>query len=44
MQPGDVYQTCAEISDFESDCGELHCVALEEGLHRFAEWFYTTLE
>ena len=44
MQPGDVYQTYADISDFESDFGELHCVALEEGLHRFAEWFYTTLE
>ena len=44
MQPGDVYQTYADISDFESDFGKLHCVALEEGLHRFAEWFYTTLE
>ena len=44
MQPGDVYQTYADISDFESDFGKLNCVALEEGLHRFAEWFYTTLE
>lgn len=44
MQAGDVYQTYADTSSFERDFGKLHCVTLEEGIHRFTKWFYTILK
>ena len=39
MQPGDVYETYADVSDLERDFGFAPDTPLEEGLKRFAEWF-----
>ncbi len=39
MQPGDVYQTYADISDLEKDFGFRPETSLEEGLEKFAEWY-----
>ena len=39
MQPGDVYQTYADVSDLERDFGFKPCTTIEEGLGKFAEWF-----
>ena len=39
MQPGDVYQTYADVSDLEEDFGFKPCTGIEEGLGKFAEWF-----
>ncbi|MBQ7249228.1 MAG: NAD-dependent epimerase/dehydratase family protein, partial [Deltaproteobacteria bacterium] len=39
MQPGDVYQTYADVSALERDFGFHPNTSLEEGLSRFAEWF-----
>lgn len=39
MQPGDVYQTYADVSDLERDFGFRPDTPLEEGLARFVEWF-----
>ena len=39
MQPGDVYQTYADISKLEADFGFRPNTPLEVGLTRFAEWF-----
>ena len=39
MQPGDVYQTYADVSDLEKDFGFKPCTTIEEGLGKFAEWF-----
>ena len=39
MQPGDVFQTCADAADLERDYGFRPRVGLREGLRRFAEWF-----
>jgi len=38
MQPGDVYQTYADISEFEKDFGKLPCTELKDGIKKFAEW------
>ena len=39
MQPGDVYQTYADISDLERDFGFKPSTSLEEGLDKFAKWY-----
>ena len=39
MQAGDVYQTCADISDLERDTGFKPSTSLREGLKRFVEWY-----
>lgn len=39
MQPGDVYQTFAEVDDLVKDFGFKPCTSLEEGLRRFTEWY-----
>ena len=39
MQPGDVYQTYADVSELMKDYGFKPDTSLETGLARFAEWF-----
>ncbi len=39
MQPGDVYETYADVSDLERDYGFKPSTTIEEGLSRFAKWF-----
>ncbi len=39
MQPGDVYQTFADVSDLEKDFGFKPETTLEEGLSKFASWY-----
>lgn len=39
MQPGDVYQTYADIKDLVEDFDYKPSVGIEEGLKRFAEWY-----
>ncbi len=39
MQPGDVYETFADISETARDYGYAPQVTLEEGLRHFSEWF-----
>ncbi|PWM79674.1 MAG: NAD-dependent epimerase [Phascolarctobacterium sp.] len=39
MQPGDVYQTFADISDIENDFGFKPETSIEEGLKNFADWY-----
>lgn len=39
MQPGDVYQTYADVSDLMRDFGFCPTTGIEEGLERFAKWF-----
>ena len=39
MQPGDVYQTYADVSDLIRDFDFKPSTSIEEGLGRFAEWF-----
>ena len=39
MQPGDVYQTYADVTDLERDFGFKPSTTLEEGLGKFAEWY-----
>lgn len=39
MQPGDVYQTYADISDLERDFGFKPRTSLDEGLELFAKWY-----
>lgn len=39
MQPGDVYQTYADISDLSKDFGFCPSTGIEEGLQKFADWF-----
>lgn len=39
MQPGDVYQTYADVSELEKDFGFKPSTTIEEGLTRFVEWF-----
>jgi UDP-glucuronate 4-epimerase len=39
MQPGDVYQTYADISALQRDFGFAPNTPLEEGLRRFARWY-----
>ena len=39
MQPGDVYQTFADIEDLKRDFGFCPDTPLEDGLRRFAKWY-----
>lgn len=39
MQPGDVYQTYADITELERDFGFKPSTTLEEGLGKFAAWY-----
>ncbi len=39
LQPGDVLDTCADVSELQRDTGFQPQVALDEGLARFVEWF-----
>lgn len=39
MQPGDVYQTYADVSELEKDFGFKPSTSLNEGLDRFAQWY-----
>lgn len=39
MQPGDVYQTYADVSDLMHDFGFKPDTSIEDGLSRFVEWF-----
>jgi len=39
MQPGDVYQTYADVKELEEDFGFKPQTPLEEGLRKFAEWY-----
>ena len=39
MQPGDVYQTYADVDELESDFGFKPGTPLEDGLRRFVKWY-----
>lgn len=39
MQPGDVYQTYADVSELERDFDFKPATTIEEGLGRFAKWY-----
>lgn len=39
MQPGDVYQTFADVTDLQKDFGFKPATPLAEGLEKFAEWY-----
>lgn len=39
MQPGDVYQTYADVDDLVKDFGFKPSTSLEQGLSRFAKWY-----
>jgi UDP-glucuronate 4-epimerase len=39
MQPGDVYETCADITAIAGDYGFAPSTPIEEGLARFVEWY-----
>ena len=39
MQPGDVYQTYADMSEYEKEFGAVSFTRLREGLDRFAGWY-----
>ena len=40
MQPGDVYQTYADVSDLQRDFDFKPSTSIEEGLNRFAKWYF----
>ncbi|SFB13966.1 SDR family NAD(P)-dependent oxidoreductase [Selenomonas ruminantium] len=39
MQQGDVYQTYADVGEFERDFGFKPSIGIKEGLNKFAEWY-----
>lgn len=39
MQPGDVYETFADMSEVEKDCGFRPKTSLIDGLERFVSWY-----
>ena len=39
MQPGDVYQTYADVTDLMRDYDFKPDTSIEEGLSRFVEWY-----
>ena len=39
MQPGDVYQTYADITDLTKETGFVPKTSLEEGLSKFVKWY-----
>ena len=40
MQPGDVYQTYADVSDLQRDFDFKPATTIEDGLNRFAKWYF----
>ena len=40
MQPGDVYQTYADVSDLQRDFDFKPSTSIEDGLSRFAKWYF----
>lgn len=40
MQPGDVYQTYADVSELEHDFDFKPSTSIEEGLGKFAKWYF----
>lgn len=42
MQAGDVYQTCADVSDLMRDFGFAPSTSLEHGLREFVRWYKQT--
>ncbi len=41
MQPGDVYQTYADVSDLMRDYDFKPDTSIEEGLQKFVDWYRT---
>ena len=39
MQPGDVYQTYADVAELQRDFGFTPNTSLEDGLQRFVDWY-----
>ena len=39
MQPGDVYQTYADIEELKKETGFTPSISIEEGLHNFISWY-----
>ena len=39
MQPGDVYQTYADVTDLVNDFGFKPSISLKDGLSRYAKWY-----
>lgn len=39
MQPGDVYQTYADVSELQRDFDFKPETTIEEGLRKFAQWY-----
>ena len=39
MQPGDVYQTYADVTDLMEDFGFKPSTSMDEGMRKFVEWF-----
>ena len=39
MQPGDVFETCADIEISKEELGFVPKTDLDEGIRRFVEWF-----
>lgn len=39
MQPGDVYQTFADVSELVKDFDYKPSTSIEEGLGNFADWY-----
>ncbi len=44
MQPGDVYQTYADVTELMQDYGFCPATTIEEGLSRFVEWYLNYYE
>lgn len=40
MQPGDVYQTYADVSELEKDFDFKPATSIEDGLNKFAKWYF----
>ncbi len=40
MQPGDVYQTYADVSELQKDFNFKPSTSIEEGLGKFAKWYF----
>ena len=40
MQPGDVYQTYADVSELQRDFDFKPSTSIEDGLNRFAKWYF----
>ena len=39
MQPGEVYQTYADISEIKKDISFVPNTSIEDGLHQFVKWY-----